>query len=140
MGTETLPIGVSIVRSSWYRMWIPAGALVVAVLLGLVSAQPAFAQSNCTGGRSQSVDRNGNGTIDAGETFTLDLCRQVTFSIGGGTKTVRVHYTTSNGVATDRLTTRTPNPVSGSAERSRGSASDESTAGAAGRSTVNVTS
>jgi hypothetical protein len=57
-------------RSSRYRVWTLAGALVIGVLLGLFYVQPASAQSNCTGGRSQSVDRNGNGTIDAGETFT----------------------------------------------------------------------
>ena len=79
-------------------------ALTVAICAWLAQPQTAYAQSNCPGGRSQSVDRNSNGMIDAGETFTLDRCRQITFDIGGTTKTVRVHYTTSNGVATDRLT------------------------------------
>ncbi len=87
------------------RLWLLAVSTLVAIFACFVLAQPAHAQTPtaCSGvpagGRPQSVDRNANGTIEAGETFNLESCRQITFDIGGTTKTVRVHYTTSNGNA-----------------------------------------
>jgi Mg-chelatase subunit ChlD len=87
-----------------HQLGLLTAALVLALLACLMHIQPVAAQSDCAGGRTQQVDRNGNGMIDSGETFTLDLCRQITFSIGGVDKTARVYYTTGNGVANDRLT------------------------------------
>lgn len=94
-------------RRGMLRPWLSGAAFLIAILATLAFVHPAQAQTNCTGvpagGRSQNVDRNGNGTIDAGETVVLERCRQITFDIGGTTKTVRVHYTEVNGLNSDRL-------------------------------------
>lgn len=87
------------------HLWLFSAALTLALVAWLAQSQPALAQSNCTAGRTQPVDRNGNGvTTDPGEIVNFEFCRQRTFDIGGTTKTVRVHYTTANGIASDRLT------------------------------------
>ncbi len=86
-----------------HRLWLLTAALTLALLGWLAQTQPVSAQSNCSGTVSQNVDRNGDGMIGPDETVLLDLCRQRTFTVGGVNKTVRVRYTTSNGIASDRL-------------------------------------